>query len=468
MDVTFLIMGSMVGSGIFFLPGSMLAQSGTVLLVLGAMLVGAVAALCGSLLFAELGAAFPKAGGQYAFLRDGLSRQAGFLFSWTGFTVVQSGTIAAVAIALAGAVDFLAGGALPGHVVCAGTDSPVGCLGLPIPKWSVGFLAVGVVWLLTGLNALGVRRAAHVNNVATVAKLLALGFVIACSFLLARGGNLSGAVGSATVAGFGLASANILFAYDGFAQATFVAAEVKDPRRVLPRAILTAISLVTVVYLLAAVAYFWVLPAGDVSSASLSGSQPIAAQALQALFPIGAALVASGILVSTFGTVNAYVLASPRIYAGAAEGGEFPKPFARRNRFGEPGYGLWVQGLWASLLVMSGSYLTLTNLVVFGLYVFYLFTVVAYFRLRRRHPDAFDAFQMPLRPAPALLFAAIAVGVLGFLAYNDVDVFQKTHSVAGLLLSTSVLALLLIGSGALAYRLGGATTSSGKGQVEPK
>lgn len=454
-SLTALIMGAMIGSGIFFLPAAMLSQAGGPWPVMAAWVLGAAVALTGGLTFAELGAAFPKAGGQYAFLRDSLGKGWGFLFAWSSFSVLQSGTIAAVAVALAGAVDYLV--VLPGSTPCLGAETGDGCNGLVLPKWGVGFLAIAVILLLTFVNQLGVKRGALLNNAATVAKtaaLLAIAFV-AFAFGEASGNfaDVGGAWGAITFAGFGLALANSLFAYDGFAQATFVAAEVKDARRSLPRAIVLATVLTASVYLLATFAFFHALPIDHLSNAARAGAVPIAAEAMDwVLGGLAATLVIVAIVVSTFGTVNAYVLTSPRIYHPIAQEGGFPRPFARLNRHGTPTYGLWYGALWAGLLAMTGGYVALANLVVFGLYVFYLATMVGYFVLRRRQPEAFRSagFRMPLRPLPVVFFLLASIAVLASYLVADVPLLLEGQ-VGGFLASTTGMGILLIGVGGVLY-----------------
>jgi APA family basic amino acid/polyamine antiporter len=450
-SLTTLIMGAMIGSGIFFLPGSMLRQAGGAWPVMLAWIGGAVVAGAGGLVFAELGAAFPKAGGQYVFLRDSLGKGWGFLFAWSGFAVVQSGTIAAVAVALANGLDSLIG--LPGANACLGSMADGSCNGLLLPKWGTGFVAVAIIWLLTLVNHLGVKRGALVNDVATVAKTLALLAIAVIAFALGSGArnfnSPSGTLAATSVGGFGLALAASLFAYDGFAQATFVAAEVKDARKALPRAILLATFLVAAIYLTATFAYFHVLPAHQVSAAALAGDHAIAVEAMRiVLGGVAAALVAGAIVVSTFGTVNTYVLTSPRIYHPNARDGEFPRAFGHLNRHGTPTYGLWYGAIWASLLTLSGSYAKLADLVVFGLYVFYLATMVGYFVLRRRDPEAFASagFRMPLRPVPAVFFGIAAVAVLGFYLNSDLRLLAAGH-VAAFLDSTTGMGIILIGLG---------------------
>lgn len=454
-SLTALIMGAIIGSGIFFLPAAMLDQAGSPWPVMLAWVAGGLVAVAGGLTFAELGAAFPKAGGQYAFIRDALGKGWGFQFAWSGFAAVQTGTIAAVAVALTGAVDYLWD--LPGSTPCLGAGTAADCDGLVLPKWGAGFLAVAIVAILTLVNHYGVKRAAWLNNGATIAKTAALVVIAAVAFLIGdNAGNFrdfGGQFGALTLGGFGLALASSLFAYDGFAQATFVAAEVKDARKALPRAILLATAIVAATYLVSTFAVFYVLGEQDISADALAGTVPIAAEAMD--FVVGgvaASLVIGAIIISTFGTVNAYVLTSPRIYHPIAREGDFPRAFGVLNRHGVPTYGLWYGAIWAGILTMTGGYIALANLVVFVLYVFYLATVAAYFVLRRNQPKAFReaGFAMPLRPIPVVFFAIAALAVL--VSYLAADLpLLFAGKIGGFLASTTGLSLLLMGTGLVIY-----------------
>ncbi|HET6399583.1 MAG TPA: amino acid permease, partial [Candidatus Thermoplasmatota archaeon] len=157
------------------------------------------------------------------------------------------------------------------------------------------------------------------------------------------------------------------------------------------------------------------------------------------------------VVVSTFGATNAYILASPRIYAALAQARDFPRAFGRLTRTGTPGYGLWYQAVWAGLLTMTGGYLTLADLAVFGLYTFYLLTAIAYFVLRVRHPEAFGSFGGRLRPVAPAMFAAASAAVLLLYAWNDVPAIARIRDVSDVVANTTLFGLLLIGSGLVAY-----------------
>jgi len=458
-SLTSLIVGSMIGSGIFFKPGSMLRDAGSVPMVMLAWAVGGVIALSGAFMFADLGAAFPTAGGQAVFVREGLGRRWAFLFSWTGFTVVQSGVMAAVAVALAQAADIVlratVHAGLPGVASCLGASNADGsCLGFELPRWGVAFFAVGIVLLLSWVNYFGVRRAAQLNNVATVAKVAILAAVVLLAMTARDAGNFSGGgrIGPVTLGGFGLALSASLFAYDGFAQATFVAAEAHDPRRTVPRAIVVGSLVVAALYLLASYAFFRVLPANGISQDALQARTPIALEALQRIVGTGvAAAMAAIIAISAFGTVNSYVMGGPRIYYSAAKHGEFPRAFGVLSRHRTPTYGLWYGAIWASLLALTGGFDALANLTVFGLYVFYLVTVVAYFVLRRRRPEAFQGRRSRLGTLWAVLFGLGAVFVLQSYIVRDLPALGRFTTPLDVLTNTSLFAALLIGAGLLAY-----------------
>ncbi|HLF92684.1 MAG TPA: amino acid permease [Planctomycetota bacterium] len=408
-DVVTLIMGSMIGSGIFILPALMAADVGSAPLVLLAWIAGAVLTICGALTFAEMAAVYPKAGGQYAYLRETLGPLWSFLFGWQMLLAIQTAIIAAVAVAFATFADYFFD--LPG------TAHELGFLTLP--KWGLSFTAVAIIWFLTAVNYLGVKRGAFVQNVSTVMKVAALVFIVAAVFIKGQpAGNyrdLGTALGAAGIGTFGIALTRSLFAYDGWPQATYVAAEVKDPNRVVPRALLLGVGGVALVYILATAAYFHVLPFDEASGAARISADAAA----KVVGSSGAALVAGAVMVSTFGTVNGYILTSPRVFYAVAKDGAFPAAFARLSEHRTPTYGLWYVAVWSSLLALSGTYAELTLIVVFSLWFFYIPTAIGYFRKRRANPELFTGFRMPLYPLPAILFILSAFYVVGNTILQD-------------------------------------------------
>lgn len=413
-----IVVGSMVGSGIFFVPAIMVAGVGSAPLVLAAFLVGGLLSLAGAFVFADLAAAFPRAGGQAVYLREAFGKLPAFLFTWSSFTAIQSATIAAIAIAFAQTADGLWG--LPGP------DAAVGLGPVTLPSWGTSFLAVAIVWLLTAVNYLGVRRGALLNNAATVTKLAGLALVVFLAFAFgSAAGNYRGVgvdlgFGEAGLGAVGLALVAALFAYDGWAQPTFVASEVRNPRRNVPLALIIGVATVMLVYITVSAAYFHVLPVGDLGSDSHAAEDTARA----ALAGTGAAAaagtaVALAILVSTFGATNAYVLTSPRIYYDEATEGGFPRAFGRLSRFRTPGHGLVYQGVWASLMALTGTFDQLAFLIVFVAYVFYVATALGAAWLRRRRPEAFAASPTRWWPVPLVLFVAVGLAILANVVVED-------------------------------------------------
>ncbi|HVL88411.1 MAG TPA: APC family permease [Candidatus Thermoplasmatota archaeon] len=414
-EATTLIVGSMVGSGILLLPGVMLLDVGSPLVMLLAWVAGAVLALAGALTFAELGTMFPRAGGQYVFLRESMGDRWAFLFGWTNFWVVQAGILAAVASAFALFVDLLV--PLPGRAIEVAE-------GLTIPKYGVAFVAIGCIWLLAGVNYLGTRHGARVQVVFTVAKLVGIVGLLAGILLFYRPthdpfAGAASAAGAGLLVAFAVALSRSLFAYDGWPVITYVASEVKDPQRTIPRALVLGVSLVAALYILFALA---MVVAVDLPTALATGADPngrIATTAAQLAFGLGAAaLVAVVAGISTFGTVNGYVLAAPRIPYAMARDGMFFGSFARLSRFATPGVATLLMVEWASLLALTGVFAQLAILAVFGLWLFYIPTAVGYFRLRRTRPDLPRPYRTPGYPFVPLLFLASAVFVTAVILLN--------------------------------------------------
>ncbi|MFO1532995.1 MAG: amino acid permease, partial [Thermoplasmatota archaeon] len=239
---------------------------------------------------------------------------------------------------------------------------------------------------------------------------------------------------------------------DIFAHPAFVAGEVKDARRILPRAIVIATVLVGAIYLTAVFAFFHAVDPVTATQAILQGNDSIGMDTAGiALGAWAVVALAVAIAISTFGTVNAYILSSPRIYHAVAKDREFPRPFGHVSRFGTPTYGLVYGLVWAGFLTLTGSFDALADLVVFGLYVFYLVTVAAYFILRRRRPEEFRSFRIPLAPAAAAVFGVAAVGVLASYVAQDGSALATTGNVAKFFGGTTMLGVILILVGLVLY-----------------
>ncbi|MHB8586047.1 MAG: APC family permease [Thermoplasmatota archaeon] len=398
-SATTLIVGSAIGSGIFLLPASVAGKAGAPGLTLIVWIVGGFLSIAGALTFAELGGLFPRAGGQFVFLREAYGDGAAFLFGWMMFFVAITGIIAAVATAFSIFVGAF----------------------FPLTTLEMRLVAIACIWFLTLVNWFGVRYGGVVQNVATFAKVAALVALVVLAFVVGRGTGaivsplLPAGPGPVLAAGFGLGLVAALFAFDGWSSVTFVASEIKNPQRTIPRAALLGVGIVTLVYVIANAAYLYVLP-----FPSLVGSQRAAFDVATALFGAnGGVAISIAVIVSTFGTVNGYVLQGPRIYYAMAKDGLFYRGFGSVSKRNVPNFGLILQAEWASLLVLSGTYNTLVTYVVIGLWAFYALTGLALFQFRRKAADAPRPFRVPFYPILPALFVLAAVAIVANALIND-------------------------------------------------
>jgi APA family basic amino acid/polyamine antiporter len=449
-----LVVGSMIGSGIFIVSadiGRQVSDWGPGALLLVWLVTGAMT-VTGALAYSELAAMMPKAGGQYVFLREGLSPAAGFLYGWTLFTVIQTGTIAAVAVAFARFLGVLVPSITPdiflplGSLSLPGAADPIQ-LGLS-PQRVVAVLMIAV---LTGINVLGVRLGAAIQTAFSVAKIGALAVLVLLGLTLFRRPDVAalnfsnfwgtGDWSLAVLPIIGAAMVGSLFSSDAWNNVTFAAAEVRNPTRNLPRALAIGTGLVSALYILANVAYLNVLPfygdpnGTDVLARGLqyAAQDRVGTAAIEVALGGGAAaIMAVAILLSTFGCNNGLILAGPRVYyAMARDNLFFERAGTLHPTYRTPVFGLVAQALWTMVLCLSGTYSELLNYVVFAALIFYLLTTVSLFRLRRLRPDLprpVKAFGYPV--LPALYIVAIAFLLVVLLA----DPQQRKFSALGLLI----------------------------------
>ena len=407
---TMMVVGGIIGSGIFLNPALVAERVRTIELTLAVWVVGGVIALIGALVFAELGARSPVAGGGYVYLRDAYGRLPAFLYAWTLLLVIATGAIAAVAVTFATYTATLLG------------MSPTGQLPL----------AIGAILILSTINYLGVRPGALTQNVLTVLKLGALVVLIVAGLALSAeppvAGPLEPLAGRGVLLAVGAALVPVLFAFGGWQQTNFVAEELIEPERNLPRALLAGVGIVVAVYLLANLAYLRTL-----GIAGLARSNAPAADAMFALLgPAGRTLIAAGIAVSTFGFLNLVILVSPRVYQAMARDGLFFPSLARLHpRYRTPSAAILFQGTWAILLTLSGRYGDLLDYVVFGDWIFFGATAATLFIYRARERRAADSaplrFRMPGYPVLPIIFILAALYVVaGSIASNPANAIRGT------------------------------------------
>jgi basic amino acid/polyamine antiporter, APA family len=465
-SATAIVMGSMIGSGIFIVSADMSRGLGSPALLIAAWLVTAAMTIIGALSYGELAAMMPKAGGQYVYLREALGPLWGFLYGWTLFLVIQTGTIAAVGVAFG---KFL--GVFFPSVSAQNWIWHIG----HVPPWHVGPMVLGnmdiglntanlsailVITLLTLLNTFGVKMGAVVQNVFTSAKVLALAAVVLVGVLAKNSVAVAANFGAgwqhfwtgagwhtlhAVQVGVGGPTAYVglltmvavvqvgsLFSSDAWNNVTFTAGEIRNPKRNLPLSLAIGTGVVLLLYVLCNFVYLSVLPlAGDTAATTITGrgiqyaSEDRVATAVmeQAASSFGAAgagygakLMAAAILISTFGCVNGMLLAGARVYYAMSRDGLFFKSVGKLSeRSKTPVNSLWVQWAWTCLLCLSGSYGQLLDYVIFAVLVFYILTIAGLFVLRRTRPTAarpYKAFGYPMLPGLYIVMALWICAVL--------------------------------------------------------
>jgi len=443
-DATMLVAGSMIGSGIFIVSADIGRSVMSPMWLLVVWLLTGVMTMLGALAYGELAAMYPKAGGQYVFLREAMGPLMAFLYGWTLFLVIQTGTIAAVAVAFGRFLGVLLPGLTPDRFswfphpdVCVGM---LGCAD-PSKAFQIGLspqrvIALASIWVLTWINLRGVEEGKTVQTSLTVIKTGALAALVILGLTVGRnatalaanfsGGNFSAGPdfsGSFAIV-IGAALVGSLFSSDAWNNVTFAAAEVKNPARNLPKALVLGTGLVTLLYLLANVAYLSVLPLHgtadgvDVLSRGIqfATQDRVGTAAAEMIFGSSAGtMMAVAILISTFGCNNGLILAGARVYWAMARDGVFFAKAGLLSNKGVPAWALIAQSVWTSVLCLTGSYNQLLDYVIFAALVFYVLTTAGLFILRVKRPDAerpYRAVGYPALPALYILLAsAVAVSL---------------------------------------------------------
>lgn len=429
LDAVMLVAGSMIGSGIFIVSADMMRQLGSPAWMLTAWVVSGIMTVLAALSYGELAAMMPKAGGQYVYIQRAFGKLPAFMYGWTVFTVIQTGLIAAVAVAFAKYTAVFVPRLGEGNILL-----DLGVLQVNASQ----LVAIASIVLLTAFNTRGVRHGKLLQTSFTLAKIAALLGLIAAGICLGAGtgvwtANFSAgwdAVGLRTlpdgmesrvpldgmllVSAFGVALVGSLFSSDAWNNVTFIAGEVDRPQRNIPLGLVLGTALVTVLYLLANFAYLALLPNTDIQHAV---ADRVGAAAAAVIFgEQGALIMAALIMVSTFGCNNGIILSGGRLYYAMARDGLFFRRAGTLNKAAVPGFALWVQCLWASLLCLSGRYGDLLEYTMFASLLFYIVTIAGLFVLRQREPGAerpYRAWGYPV--LPALYIAAAAAFCINLL-----------------------------------------------------
>jgi APA family basic amino acid/polyamine antiporter len=436
-DATMLVAGSMIGSGIFIVSAEISRTVNSPFWLLMAWVVSGVVTIFGALAYGELAAMYPRAGGQYVFLRESMGHLMGFLYGWTLFVVIQTGTIAAVAVGFGKFLGVLwpsitadRYGWFP-QMDFTLSGAPVQ-LGLSPQR----LIAIITIWILTWVNLRGIKEGKIVQTTLTVVKTGALIALILLGLTVGRhaeaitanfsNGNFNPvAFAPAFVIAFGSALVGSLFASDAWNNVTFAAAEVHSPQRNLPRALIYGTGLVCLLYLLANVSYLSALPLHGVKDGATvmergiqyATEDRVASAVAETIFgAAGASIMAVAILISTFGCNNGLILSGARVYYAMARDGLFFRRAGTLNVHSVPAAALVAQSIWTTLLCLTGTYGQLLNYVIFAALIFYALTTVGLFRLRKLRPDAERPYRVigyPVLPALYIILAsAIAVILL--------------------------------------------------------
>ncbi|HEX4635000.1 MAG TPA: amino acid permease [Rhizomicrobium sp.] len=441
-DSTMIVAGSMIGSGIFIVAAEMARETGAAGWMLLAWVVAGVLTLAAALSYGELAAMMPRAGGQYVYLREAFSPLWGFLYGWTLFLVIQTGTIAASSVGFARYLGVLVPFISESHYLIA----PIRIL----PRYAVSLSTAQIVSLflvafVTWTNSRGLKYGKGMQNVFTSMKIgtlvgvIVIGGLLGWNALVVQGnfahawtpvGVLPPAAGLSPLSAFGIfvglctAQIGSLFAADAWNNVTFTAGEVRNPARNVPLSLLLGTVMVLTLYILANFAYTVVLPFGQIQNAP---SDRVAAAVFEVIFPgIGATIIAVAIMISAFGCMNGMILAGARAYFAMALDGLFFKRAASLNDAKVPSPALWMQASWVAVLVLARTYnpatdtygnlySNLLDYVVSAALIFYILTIAGLFRLRRTRPDAprpYRAWGYPLVPALYIVAAAVILAVL--------------------------------------------------------
>ena len=420
-DATLLVIGLVIGSAVFLVTGGpggvahLLPSPG---LLLAGWIAGGVLSFAGALVYAELGAALPRAGGQYVFLREAYGDLTGFLYGWTLFAVIHTGTLAALAVGYARYFGLF--------VPALGTDRTLASLALPghTLAISAGQLnAVAVIVFLSIVNYFGVKEGSLFQGIVTVVKIASFAGFMILGVVVGRGSwsHFVPLFGGAGAGGFGLgpfilSMVAMLWAYEGWNNITFTAGEIKDPQRNLPLSLILGMSAITLIYVGMNVVYLYAMPVGDMISTETIGE----AAAGRLFGPLGSKLMSLSVLVSVFGCISATVISGPRVFYAMANDGLFFRGIAEVHpRHRTPVKAILWQCLWSSALCLSGTYDQLYTFVIFAAVLFYALAGASVIVLRRRHPEWPRPYRTWGYPMTPIVYVGICVLVLVYTLVNQ-------------------------------------------------
>ena len=426
LDGTMLVVGSMIGSGIFIVSADIARQVGSAGWLILIWLISGLITMIAAVSYGELSAMFPNAGGQYVYLKEAYNKLIAFLYGWSFFAVIQTGTIAAVGVGFSKFAAYLYPPLSDENVLYK-----LGSFKLNAAQ----IVSIITIILLTYINSRGVKNSKILQTVLTIIKILSLFGLIVFGFILAakadiwnanwadawssrafdtESGSWSSIGGTALLTGISAAMVGSLFSSDAWVGVTFIAGEIKNPKRNVGLSLFLGTFIVTIIYLLANLMYLAVIPMQEIATAK---SDRVAVVASQYTFgDMGTIIIALMIMISTFACNNGLIMAGARVYYTMAKDGLFLKKAGEINKAGVPEWALWVQCVWASALCLTGKYGDLLDFVIIIVLIFYILTIYGIFILRKKMPNAerpYKAFGYPFLPLVYIIVAvAICIGLL--------------------------------------------------------
>lgn len=422
-DATMLVMGSMIGSGIFIVSSDMMRNLGSGYWLIAVWIITGIMTVTAAISYGELSAMFPKAGGQYTYMTEIFGRMTGFLYGWGLFTVIQTGTIAAVAMAFGKFTSYL--------IPALNNSQPIFQSGSFKITW-VQILAIVIILLLTYINTRGVKNGKFLQNIFTTSKILALLGIIVFGFLLVKDSqwteNMSfgwkgfqdfgkevgndlvptgwQSIGSVTLLG-GIAAAMVgsVFSSVAWENVTFMSGEIENPKKNVVKAMVLGTIVVMILYLLVNFVYLNVLDRDEIAFADKN--RPAVAASEVIFGNLGTVIMAILVMISTFGCINGLVLAGARVFQTMAKDGLFFKQAIENNKNEVPEKSLWMQGIWASVLALSGQYGDLLDMISFVIVLFYMITVFGVIYLRVKKPNMERPYKTWLYPITPILYLLI-------------------------------------------------------------
>ncbi len=410
MDATLLVAGSMIGSGIFIVTADITRNVGSAGWLIAVWLITGLMTLIAAISYGELSAMYPKAGGQYVYLKEAYNPLVGFLYGWSFFTVIQTGTIAAVGVAFSKFTAYL--------IPAVSEDLVLFSIG-SLTVSPAQALAIGIIVFLTFINTKGVKGGKAVQTTFTLTKILGLSALILFGFIMLKpevwqanwvnpwdmhklsgDGTIQSYTMAAALGAVAAAMVGSIFSSDAWNNVTFIAGEVRNPKRNIGLSLFFGTLIVTIIYTLTNLVYLSVLPLQEIAAADKD--RVAVAASIQIFGNIGTVIIALTIMISTFGCNNGLILAGARVYHTMANDGLFFKKTAALNKHAVPGFALWVQCIMAGILCLSGKYGDLLDMISFVVVIFYVLTILGIYILRIKQPEAerpYRAFGYPFLPA---------------------------------------------------------------------